>query len=107
MLVVNVLPINDQTIEGTGDNLRRRLLTQIAAGQAQPRVIQQIFAAGAAFRVLAPAAAQRAAFQEDDGTDPWAVMGGIALDVEDHGLSSCLRMNIKTLSNESCIDANQ
>jgi hypothetical protein len=34
-------------------------------------------------------------------------MGGIALDVEDHGLSSCLRMNIKTLSNESYVDANQ
>ncbi len=107
MAVVNVLPINDQAIEGAGDNRRRRLLAQLAAGQAQPRVIQQIFATGAALRVLAPAAAQRAAFQEDDGADPWAVMGGIALDVEDHGLSSCLRMNIKTLSNESYVDANQ
>ena len=107
MAVVNVLPVNDQAIEGAVDNRRRRLLAQIAAGQAQPRVIQQIFATGAALRVLAPAAAQRAAFQEDDGADPWAVMGGIALDVEDHGLSSCLRMNIKTLSNESYVDVNQ
>ncbi|SAZ45189.1 conserved hypothetical protein [Klebsiella quasipneumoniae subsp. similipneumoniae] len=107
MAVVNVLPVNDQAIEGAGDNRRRRLLAQLAAGKAQARVIQQVFAAGAALRILAPAAAQRAAFQEDDGADPWAVMGGIALDIEDHGLPSSLRMNIKTLSNESYIDANQ
>ena len=32
MAVVNVLPVTDQAIEGAGDNRRRRLLAQLAAG---------------------------------------------------------------------------
>ncbi|MDI5166083.1 MATE family efflux transporter, partial [Salmonella enterica subsp. enterica serovar Montevideo] len=40
--------------------------------------------AGAAFRVLAPATAQRTAFEKYYGTDTGAIVGRIALNIEDH-----------------------
>ena len=71
---------------------RCRLLAQVAAVQAQTRIKQHVPAAGAAFRVLAPATAQRAAFQEHHGTNSGAVVGRVTLNIEDHvfRLSSCI-----------------
>ena len=67
--------MDNQAVQLAGNHLRRGLLAEVAAVQAQARVIQQIRRAGAAFRVLAPAAAQRTPFEEDDSADPRAVMG--------------------------------
>ena len=62
----------------------RGLLTQVTAVQTQTGVKQDVPRAGAAFRVLAPATAQRAAFQEHHGSNTGAVVGGVTLYVEDH-----------------------
>ena len=75
MRIGELFAMDNQTVQLTGNHFRRSLLAEVAAVQAKAGVIQQIRRAGAAFRVLAPAAAQRTAFEEYDSADPRAVMG--------------------------------
>lgn len=76
--------MNDQPVQRAFNTPRRGLLTQFTAVQAQTRIKQHIPAAEAAFRVLTPATAQRAAFQEYHGSNTRAVVGGVTLYIEDH-----------------------
>lgn len=94
MVRLQALPVNGDAVQRSGDNLRRRLLTEIALFQAEARVIQQIFMAGAAFRILAPAAAQRATFKKDNGANAGTIMRRITLDIKNHKPSPFLRSKI-------------
>ncbi|CSE87068.1 Uncharacterised protein [Shigella sonnei] len=76
--------MNKQTIQRALNHFRRGLSAQLAAFQTQSCVIQQILRAGAAFRVLTPAAAQRTAFKKYDRADTGAIMGRVALNIENH-----------------------
>ncbi|MNP06381.1 hypothetical protein D3C76_983610 [compost metagenome] len=89
MAFVEFFAMDDQSVQRTVDNSRNRLLAQVAAFEAQTRIKQHIPRAGAAFRVLAPAAAERAALQEHHGTNTWAVVGGVTLNIEDHIFAPC------------------
>ena len=106
-LVVKRLTMNDQPAQRAFNTPRRGLLTQVTAVQAQTGIKQDVPRAGAAFRVLTPATAQRAAFQEYHGSNTWAVVGGVTLYIEDHFFALGLHMKIKLLSNESYLDMGQ
>ncbi len=99
--------MNQQSAQRPFNHLRCRLSTEIATLEAQTCVIEQVLRAGAAFRVLAPPAAQGASLKEHHGTDPGTIMCGIALDIENHKRPHFFRIKIKLLSNESYIDVRQ
>ncbi|OMP13805.1 hypothetical protein COLO4_00918 [Corchorus olitorius] len=94
-LFTQFFTVDDETIQRAFDTARRRLLTQVAAVKAQARIKQHVPATGTAFRVLAPATAQRAAFQEHHGTNTGAIVGGVTLNIEDHVFTLKLHMKIK------------
>ena len=56
----------------------------LAAAQAAGLVFDQFGVGGLAFRVVAPPAAQRAAFEEHGGADAGTVVDRELADVEDH-----------------------
>ena len=85
---IKLLPVDNQAIQRAFDAARCRLLAQVTAVQAQARIKQHVPAAGAAFRVLAPATAQRAAFQEHHGSNTGAIVGRVTLNIEDHDFAS-------------------
>ncbi|MNI72265.1 hypothetical protein D3C73_1281970 [compost metagenome] len=99
--------MNKQAVEGALNDVRRSLNTQVTALQTQTRVIQQILRTGTTLWVLAPATTQRASLKEDYRADTGTIVGGIALDIENHKRPLFFRIKIKLLSNESYIDVSQ
>ena len=83
-LIGQFFTVNKQAIQRTFNHFRCSLRTQIATVEAQTRVIEQILRTGAAFRILAPAAAQGASFKEHHGTNTGAIVSGIALNIKNH-----------------------
>ena len=76
--------MDNQPADDPFNHRRGSFLAQVAAVKTQARVEQEILFPGAAFRILAPSAAELASFHEDNGADARTIVGGIALNVENH-----------------------
>ncbi len=81
--------MDQQAIERPVNYARCDLLAEIASGETEAGIKKYLPRLGAALRVLAPATGQRTAFQEDDGANAGAVVGRVALNIENHNLPSC------------------
>jgi hypothetical protein len=75
----------------------------IAKTLAQTGIIHQTESKTLTLRVAAPAASQRTTFEEDQGPDPFTVMGRIALDLEDHPVRLSFQCKDNKLSYETII----
>ncbi|MNN64021.1 hypothetical protein D3C81_1794390 [compost metagenome] len=91
MWLFDFFAMDNQAIQCTLDNPRCRLLTKLTAVETQTRIEQQILRTGTTLGILTPATAQRAAFHKDNGADAGAIVGGIALNIENHKSPLCFR----------------
>ncbi len=80
--------MDQQAVACPADSVRCRPLAEIASVETEAGIKEHLSRQSAALRILAPAAGQRAAFQEHDGANAGAVMGGVALNIENHNLPS-------------------